>query len=791
MSRWTITRQIRFAMGALIAFSVLLGCVAVYALSTLSGTFTDYLQISNESILSRNMASNAFGARLAAAEFTVSASTASSALLNKKLAKLVENLDAAEEMLPDDPTMLERFARLRAEIAAIEENFSLAENMQRDIERSSAELDLMTAALNDQFFVALDETKGNPFIAFIAIDAQRNFLIGRTMVERYKSQNAEADAQVAFKQLEKSKSQASQLPGDLALLADDLGKVISLLETISEEQKIRNAAYRTVQTSGATIIRTMDEILADLNVAQRSLSQQAEGFIENISLLTLVAVLTVLVAGSALAFVISRRVANTLKDAIDDLMTLAGGDLSLEIKHTEESNEVGQIARAMITFRDKAIAANEVAAEKAASEQRERETQKRHEQEAAEAEAEMLRQKAERAEEERVAEQDRLQRENEEAEARRVALEEEQKRAQEAVIAQLQQAVGAVVAAASNGDFSKRIDAKIDEPSLRKLAEQINLLVISVDKGVTATSRTLADIARGKLGTSMQGQFEGVFADLQRDMNHTIETLTTMVEDIAETSDGVLNSSADISTRASDLANRTEKNAASIEETAAAAHQISQSLQTVSDSVHGASKMADDARTEAEKSDAIVSAAVGAMGRVAESSRHILSIIDVIEDISFQINLLALNAGVEAARAGDAGRGFSVVAAEVRGLAKKTSEAVNDISQLINESSANIKEGGELVTKASGALQGIAGGVIKISERMQSVTTAVAEQSSGVSGITNAISDLDQSTQQNAAMFEEVTAACHSLTDDAKVLGSSIARFETEKTEDSEMALSA
>ena len=352
--------------------------------------------------------------------------------------------------------------------------------------------------------------------------------------------------------------------------------------------------------------------------------------------------------------------------------------------------------------------------------------------------------------------------------------------ARSAQMTALQKEIGKVVSGAVAGEFTNRVPTDFDESELNELASGVNDLMEVVDHGLAETSRALTALSSGDLTARMEGDFRGSFAELKASFAETIGALTGMVSEIADASSGVNSGSSEIATRADELAKRTESAAANIEETAAAVQEISQSLGTVSKNVGEASGAATAARQRAEQSGEVVESAVSAMSDVAQSSKKISSIIDVIEDISFQINLLALNAGVEAARAGEAGRGFSVVAAEVRALAQRTSEAVKDITGLIGESSRNVERGSQFVTQASDALDGIAKGVIDIAERMGDVASAIEEQASGVEGINGAISALDRATQQNAAMFEEVTAACHSLRMDADALEASIDRFETE-----------
>jgi methyl-accepting chemotaxis protein len=185
----------------------------------------------------------------------------------------------------------------------------------------------------------------------------------------------------------------------------------------------------------------------------------------------------------------------------------------------------------------------------------------------------------------------------------------------------------------------------------------------------------------------------------------------------------------------------------------------------------------EEAKQEAENSGVVVQSAVSAMTEIEQSSTHIAQIISVIDDIAFQTNLLALNAGVEAARAGEAGRGFAVVASEVRALAQRSSDAAMEIKTLISDSSRQVERGVDLVGKAGDALTNIVERVNHISKLVTDIAEGAVEQSTGLGEINTGVVQLDQVTQQNAAMVEEATAAGHMLNSDATKLAELVANF--------------
>src|SRR5690606_31894959 len=217
--------------------------------------------------------------------------------------------------------------------------------------------------------------------------------------------------------------------------------------------------------------------------------------------------------------------------------------------------------------------------------------------------------------------------------------------------------------------------------------------------------------------------------------------------------------------------------AASLEETAAALDEITATVNRTADGARQASRVVQTARNEAEASGAVVSDAVAAMTAIEQSSNQIGAIIGVIDEIAFQTNLLALNAGVEAARAGDAGRGFAVVASEVRALAQRSADAAKEIKTLITASGRQVEQGVALVGQTGQALGRIVAEVAEIDGLMSEISASAQEQATGLQQVNTAVNQMDQVTQQNAAMVEESTAASHSLAQEADVLAASVARF--------------
>lgn len=290
-------------------------------------------------------------------------------------------------------------------------------------------------------------------------------------------------------------------------------------------------------------------------------------------------------------------------------------------------------------------------------------------------------------------------------------------------------------------------------------------------------STGLMRLSRGDFSKPIEAEFSGSHEMLRQNFNQTIDTLSGTVAQVIQASGSIRNGAAEISQASDDLSHRTESQAATLEQTAAALDQMTSSVKAAADGARSVEATMQEAKQEAHDSSTVVENAVTAMNEIAESSKHIGQIITVIDDIAFQTNLLALNAGVEAARAGEAGRGFAVVAAEVRGLAQRSSEAAMEIKDLISTSSEQVGHGVNMVGKAGNALNVIVGRVNEISDQISGITDGAVEQSTGLAEINIGVTQLDQVTQQNAAMVEQSTAAGHLLKADAVNLAEVVAGF--------------
>ncbi|MDX2202517.1 MAG: HAMP domain-containing methyl-accepting chemotaxis protein, partial [Hyphomicrobiaceae bacterium] len=271
--------------------------------------------------------------------------------------------------------------------------------------------------------------------------------------------------------------------------------------------------------------------------------------------------------------------------------------------------------------------------------------------------------------------------------------------------------------------------------------------------------------------------FPADYKKLETDFNAAVDALQEAMGLLSHNSEMILSGSGEVSSAADDLSKRTEQQAASLEQTAAAIDEITATGKKAAEGAEHAREVVSAAKSDAEKTGVVVRKTVEAMGGIEKSAQQITQIIGVIDEIAFQTNLLALNAGVEAARAGEAGRGFAVVASEVRALAQRSAEAAKEIKGLIQTSSSQVADGVGLVAETGKALERILAQVNDINKVVIDIAAGAKEQATGLAEVNSAINQMDQATQQNAAMVEQSTAASHSLRQEANQLMELVGQF--------------
>ena len=420
--------------------------------------------------------------------------------------------------------------------------------------------------------------------------------------------------------------------------------------------------------------------------------------------------MTLVVGGSLLAlaalvsYFFARSISRPITRLTHTMQTLADGELSAEVEGARRGDEIGAMARAVEVFRENGLRIAQMTEAEA---------------------AQIIRNQAERS----------------------------------TMMQALQRAFGAVVDAAVMGDFSRRVDSEFPDAELNALARSVNALVDTVDRGLAETGDVLAALAETDLTRRMHGDYHGAFAQLKTDTNAVADTLTGIVGQLRDTSRALKAATGEILSGANDLSERTTKQAATIEQTSAAMEQLAATVMQNADRARDASEVATGVTRTAEEGGQVMHQATEAMERITQSSNQISNIIGLIDDIAFQTNLLALNASVEAARAGDAGKGFAVVAVEVRRLAQSAAAASAEVKVLVEQSAREVKGGSKLVSDSAVKLNAMLVAARTSNQLMGGIARESREQAGSIEEVNTAVRTLDEMTQHNAALVEEINAS--------------------------------
>lgn len=335
-----------------------------------------------------------------------------------------------------------------------------------------------------------------------------------------------------------------------------------------------------------------------------------------------------------------------------------------------------------------------------------------------------------------------------------------------------------IIAAVTAGDLDRRIALEGKTGVFEVLSRGINELVENVDVLAREIQSLVAVANRGDLTRRIQTDGKaGLLSRLGSGINELTANMAGVVSQVKDAAAEVYKGVGEISAGNAHLSQRTEAQAGSLEETASSMEEMTSTVKQNAENASQASKLALAARSQAEMGGAVVAKAVTAMGEINEASKKIANIIGVIDEIAFQTNLLALNAAVEAARAGEQGRGFAVVATEVRSLAGRSATAAKEIKALIQDSVTKVEEGSSLVTRSGTTLDQIVAAVKKVTDIVTEIAAASQEQSTGIDQVNKAVAQLDQLTQQNAALVEQASAASESMSEQAHALNEAMKRY--------------
>lgn len=757
MADWSLAKRINLIALSLIGALILVGAVGVFATLRLAALLTDYSETSEQVFLAGEVAEDLFEANIAQTAYRRAPTAENVAEVQSNLSDVTAIQDRLTTAFAEYPDLLDIAAQVAADVAEYEQWFDEAKGQQAlRKEQVAGLMENADAVLqNSRNTVNLLLFDNNARARNGLEDMLLEFLQARIFVERYLLTNDPDDFLTATGHYDRAAGRIADAVESIdtperkaaaTQVQTSLQAFWTFARGAREAIELRNVIRLELDRLGQKMLDDNDQIVITAAENQRQIAASAQ----RVSLIVVVALVVFSSMAVAGSLVLSRRVScgivTTVDKAIDEMRQLADGNLEVAITGTEAKNEFGDIARALVVFRDNTQAARVAEAKQRAAEAAAREK------EAADAERQA------RAEEERQAKIEAARR---------------------AMITDLSNAVGFAVNAGAEGDFSQRITTRFDEPELQTLAEAINGMLDNVEQGVAETARVMSCMATGDLTERIAGDPRGIFADLKRNVNESLENLSRLVIEIAGQCDGVGAEASEMTTQSQELARRAEQQAASLEETSAAMEEISASARSSAEGATEAASFANTASMQVDEAGKVVSSAVEAMADIRDASNRIGEIVTVIDGIAFQTNLLALNASVEAARAGSAGKGFAVVATEVRALAQRSGEASQDIKTLIEESASQVRRGVDLVEETGRTLDEIMAGVRKMAETMRELTTTAREQATGVGEVTSAITQLDVITQKNASLADNSRENASKLRQQAEHMRDLLGTFRT------------
>jgi methyl-accepting chemotaxis protein len=642
-------------------------------------------------------------ARLADLDYRLETSAEKAQSLARAIASLQAQDAQTMALFTADPQTSAAIGEFAASAQAYQAAFEHMTQLQSQIDATVVDLRAVGDALREDATAALRAVSGNFNATGAAGFGVQSSILTQFEVEQFLLTADPARLDLAAENAAFAKQNLQALH-DAVISNSQKATANRMMEGLDAYMAHANAAAEAVLARNAVMTGELDvlgpqmqqafgDMFASVQARQDALGPTGAALAETTLRVVLVAGLAALVVGTLLAVIIGRGLSGTIKAIAARMRQLADGDLDLDLDDRQR-HEIGQMVDALTVFRDNGRAMRAMDAEKA---------------EAAAREAHEHRMRAD-----------------------------------------LQANVREVVSAAVSGDFSRRIDARYDDPELASFARSVNLVMETVDRGLSETGAVLSAMAAADLSMRVEGDYEGAFARLKTDTNAMAQTFAEIVGRLKRTSLALKQATGEILSGADDLSGRTARQAATIEETSASMEQLAT---TVGDNARQAGDALAKTRATADlaqKGGVVMGEANAAMTRITTSSARVSDIIKMIDDIAFQTNLLALNASVEAARAGEAGNGFAVVAVEVRRLAQSAAaETLRDIREA----------------------------VIENSEIMHTISAASQEQATAIAEVSAAVRQLDEMTQHNAALVEETNATIAQTDGQVTALDGIVASF--------------
>jgi methyl-accepting chemotaxis protein len=341
----------------------------------------------------------------------------------------------------------------------------------------------------------------------------------------------------------------------------------------------------------------------------------------------------------------------------------------------------------------------------------------------------------------------------------------------------MEKQIARIVEESTTGNFRNRINIEAKDGFFRELADGLNTLLGTCEQNYGDISEMFTRLSRGDLTFSITNKYTGEFDIIKQNANNTVTQLTEIIEQIKDITSSLNGSSEEVANSSNHLSKRTTSQASALEETAASMHELNATVEANCENANHANDFVQGASGRATKGVEVIRRVVDTMSEIHESSRKVVDIISVIDGISFQTNILALNAAVEAARAGEQGRGFAVVASEVRSLAQRAAAAAGEIKMLINDSVEKIEDGSSQVVDAGHTMEDIVGSIRTVTEMISEINAASQEQSFGISQANEAVVNMEEMTQQNAALVEQSAVTANNLKEQAVALSEAVNYF--------------
>jgi methyl-accepting chemotaxis protein len=341
----------------------------------------------------------------------------------------------------------------------------------------------------------------------------------------------------------------------------------------------------------------------------------------------------------------------------------------------------------------------------------------------------------------------------------------------------IEKQISKIVQESTTGNFRNRVKIDAREGFFKDLADGLNLLLGTCEQNYGDISKMFTALSQGDLTHSITNTYTGEFETIKNNANNTVRQLTDIVEQIKDITVTLSSSSEEVANSNNHLSKRTTAQASALEETAASMHELNSTVEANCDNANHANDFVQGASNTATKGVEVIRRVVNTMAEIHESSRKVVDIISVIDGISFQTNILALNAAVEAARAGEQGRGFAVVASEVRSLAQRAAAAAGEIKMLINDSVEKIEDGSSQVVDAGHTMEDIVGSIRTVTQMIGEINAASTEQNIGISQANEAVVNMEEMTQQNAALVEQSAVTANNLKEQAQALSEAVNYF--------------